>query len=252
MIRTSGARVRTAAAGLAIASIAVTASRISFGQESSGEAFVVVSPTRRAPAPTLVAPPSLLPGAQTIRPLRFDVVTRHKPRKGRASEHRQTVSRTNDRVHMRTDSTEWLFERNPVDPRRVSGLLVDHATRTIVMHEESDLRNALGVKGWADIIMIGFDAGALEHLQPRPEWHTKGGIAFRKHVSVSGNAGVSEVWWSHEHVLPLGFVLRDTNGTTQVSLERVTTVVEDALLRPPSTRYPQYKVVELSDWLEGP
>ncbi len=112
---------------------------------------VFVRPARRAPDAAPAPPPALPPRAEEVQPLTFEVVTRRTPRTGPVSTDRQRVSRTRDRIHLAMARTEWLFERNPVDPRRVSALLVHHASRSIAAHEESDLRNAVGVIGWAAV-----------------------------------------------------------------------------------------------------
>ena len=51
--------------------------------------------------------------------------------------------------------------RNSVDPRRVSGMLIDHASRSIVVHEESDLRSRLGIDGWAEALLLGLDPAVV-------------------------------------------------------------------------------------------
>ena len=62
------------------------------------------------------------------------------------------VLRTRDRILVKTDQREWLFERNPVDPRRVTAKVVDHAGKLVVGYEESDVRNLLGLNGWAEVL----------------------------------------------------------------------------------------------------
>ncbi len=46
---------------------------------------------------------------------------------------------------------DWLFVRNPVDPRRVSATMIDHRARLLVEYDESELRNAGIARGWADV-----------------------------------------------------------------------------------------------------
>ena len=66
-------------------------------------------------------------------------------------------------MHVRTSAVrEWLYVRNPIDPRRVSGVMIDHETRVLVTYEESDLRNARGIRGWLDVLALGLDPDTLE------------------------------------------------------------------------------------------
>ena len=67
-------------------------------------------------------------GAETLPPIRFTVTTTWSGPQGRRTTS-QRVTRTVDRMHLLMEGTdkEWLFERNPVDRRRVSGYLIDHA-----------------------------------------------------------------------------------------------------------------------------
>jgi hypothetical protein len=149
------------------------------------------------------------------------------------------------------DGREWLFERNPLDPRRVSGQLIVHARRTIVLHEASDLRNMLGVNGWADVLMLGVDSGAVSGLKPTGRTRMIGSVRFVRLTSQGQEARISDIWWSREHALPGGFVVRDRAGLTRVSVDRLRTGVNAELLRAPSSRFPEYEVVDLAEWLEG-
>ena len=89
---------------------------------------------------------------------------------------RQEVSRSRTRVHLsRSDNTEWLFVQNPVDPRRVSGVLIRHADKVVIAYEESDLRNWMGIRGWADIIRMAQDT-------PRRYTGISGGIGIEVRV----------------------------------------------------------------------
>jgi hypothetical protein len=90
-----------------------------------------------------VSPPALPDGADQIKP-----VTIHATFQGE----RRQILRTFDRVLVVTSDREWLFERNTVDPRRVSATIVEHDHKSIVLYGESDVRNLLGLNGWADVI----------------------------------------------------------------------------------------------------
>ena len=152
-------------------------------------------PKRRA----VIAPPAPLtdlpPDADRIAPQRLEIVRRIHAAAGGPEPRRETITRTVDRIHLSSGGREWLFQRNVRDPRRVSGTLVDHAARAVVFHDESDLRNRIGMNGWADALSLGFTPG--------------------------------------------------------VEVERTADGVDAALLRSPAERFPEYKVVDLAEWLEG-
>lgn len=216
------------------------------------DGIVLIRPARRAPDAPPAPPHELPPAAGRVKPLTLDVVVHRQTKGGRAHRVHQTVSRTTDRIHIVVGGgREWLFERNPVDPRRVSGLLIDHATRTIVLHEESDLRNRLGVNGWADVLMLGLDADVLGRLEPTGRTRTLSGIRFVKQAAGDKDARTSDVWWSREQALPSAFVIRDAAGSMRMSIERLRAGVNVDLLQSPPSRFPAYKAVDLAEWLEA-
>lgn len=85
-----------------------------------------------------------------------------------------------------------------------------------------DLRNMLRLNGWADVLMLGFDAGAVSRLTPTDQSRTMAEIRFVKY-----------------------------GAATRVSVERLSAGVNAAVLRSPLARFPEYKVVNLAEWLEG-
>lgn len=212
---------------------------------------VFTRPTRRAPEVRPAAAPELPSGADHIKPLTFDLVVRREPLEGRAQVVRQTVSRTRDRIHIAVGGREWLFERNAIDPRRVSGQLIDHAKRSIVLHDESDLRNMRGLEGWADVLMLGLDAAVLSRLVPTDQTRTMAGIRFVKYAASDTDTRTSELWWSHEQAMPSAFVVHEDGAATRVSVERLSAGVNAEVLRSPSARFPEYKALDLAEWLEG-
>ena len=128
---------------------------------NTGEDWTLTVPTRRPHAASSATPPSLPAAANDVRPSTVDIVIRRPSSSGRVETLRQTISRTSERIHVAgPDRREWLFERNPVDPRRVGASLVDHASQAIVLYEESDLLMALGSRGWADVLALGSDIQA--------------------------------------------------------------------------------------------
>ena len=162
---------------------------------------------------------------------------------------RQVVSRTADTIHIAgSDRREWLFERNTIDPRRVSAAVVEHASQTIVLYEESDLRMMFGIRGWADVLTLGFDSETLVRYKPTREVHAIGGIRFSRWAATDRAGSASDVWWSNEHALPAEFATGDGPGGTRVLIERARAGVNPAVVAPALHRFPKYRVVELADW----
>jgi hypothetical protein len=217
----------------------------------SPESTTFVSPATRAVAVLPKDPAALPAGAEQIVPLTLEVVTRHIPLKGASRVLRQSVSRTRDRIHVAAiGGREWLFVRNPVDPRRVSGMLIDHDSRTIVVHEESDLRSRLGIDGWAEALLLGLDPEAVRGLQAAPQTRTIAGARFTRHSAAQGASTVGDVWWNDDLLLPGAFEFKDPFGTTRVTIERIVRGVKDGNLEMPASRFPSYKVMDLAESLE--
>jgi hypothetical protein len=163
------------------------------------------------------------------------------------------VTRTADRVHVAAGpDREWLYVRNPVDPRRVSATLVDHKSQTLVVYDESDLRNTLGIRGWADVLTLGFDMAVLSELPETSESRSTGTLTFSRYATRSPVNGVREVWWNQSALLPLEVAKgeREAERTVVISIDRVSRDVAAQLLEPPAQRFPDYRRVDYPDWLE--
>lgn len=212
--------------------------------------LVFVHPARRPSASTAPLPP-LPTAAHEVTPLTLQVMVQRSTAGGRTATVRQTVSRTRERVHIDAGQREWLFVRNPVDPRRVSGVLVDHATRTLIEHEESDLRHMVGVAGWIDVLSLGLDPAVLPGLV-KGETRSVEGFRFRRYTAPAREDGVSEAWWCEEQLLAREFVVRERSGSTRLFVERMRRGVDVARLDAPSLRLPDYRIVGLAEWLEEP
>lgn len=184
--------------------------------ERDASPLVFRSPVRR---PVVIAPeppPSLPTMASEIGPATLELQLLPCSPTGESAGVR-TVVRTGDRVHVQVDeSREWLYVRNPVDPRRVSGLLTDHLTRTTVAYSESDLRNVLGIRGWIDVLTVGME----------PSQNTV--------PSASEDGG-------NQLVPPCG----------RVSVRQVKPLSHPERLVDPARRFPRYRQIEYPDWLEG-
>ena len=192
------------------------------GQGSSMRDLAVpVMPVRKATPPAPRALPPLPPGAERVTPLTLHVRVTTRA-SGRVSERRQTMTRTFDRVHVvnsdvasAASGVEWLFERNPVDPRRASATYVAHAAKTIVVYSDSDLQTMLGIPGWAHVLAMGLDPEVLAGVTPSSATRTI-----------------------------------DTPDGTRLVIERASATVDLQLVQPAELRFPGYRVVNLADWLE--
>jgi hypothetical protein len=216
------------------------------------DGFAVTRPARRAPDAPPAPPPDLPAGADGVEPVTLGVVIVREISGGGEHVVRQTIARTRDRIHVTAGGgREWLFEQNPLDRRRVSGQLVDHARRTIVTHEESDLRNMLALTGWSDVLLMGLDATALKRFTPAGQERTIAGLRFVRHVTDQEGAPLSDVWWNADQALASAFTIRHSAGFTRVSVDTLNKGVNADLLRSPSSRFPGYQVIDLAEWLEG-
>ena len=199
------------------------------------------------------APPALPPGAERVTPRTLETVTRHKLVSGRPQSVRQTITRTADRIHVATgQEREWLFERNTLDSQRVTGTLIEHASRALIVYEESDLRRLLGISGWAHTLTLGFDPGLLAGFERSGQTRVIGGIQFARYVAASKRTDFQEVWWSSEEIFPSRFVTAGSRESIEFSVERIRPGIDAALLRAPAARFPAYDKFDLAEWLEGP
>jgi len=216
-----------------------------------GDDGVPVLPARRPPDAPPEGPPALPASADRVAPLTLEVLVRRRPASGPPVVVRQTVTRTADRIHVAAgEGREWLLERNERDPRRASGFVIDHAERAIIEYGESDLRNHLGIRGWADAFMLGFDRSLLDSLRATGQARTLGGVRFVRYAPVGKAATMREAWWSDEQALASGFVTTEGEGSTRFTIERVRVGVDVDVLRRPSERLPTYRVLDLADWLD--
>ncbi|HLG55278.1 MAG TPA: hypothetical protein VI485_08095 [Vicinamibacterales bacterium] len=98
--------------------------------------------------------------------------------------------------------------------------------------------------------MVGFDTKLLERLKPTGETRTLGGLRFVRYAATAKAAVSQGAWWNADQALPSSFVMADAGGLTRLSLQRVRSGADLALLRPPASRFPTYRVIDLADWLE--
>jgi hypothetical protein len=221
------------------------------GQGPLPQAPLFTAPARRAPVHAPAVLPALPENADRIRPVTLDVRIDTTSQSGPPVVQRRTMSRTSTRIHLRGEGSEWLFQRNPVDPRRMNGQLVHHATKLIIQHEESDLRNMFGLNGWADVLMLGIDRIALRRLTATSRSRTTGGIRFKELRAADPGIGLVDAWWSDDQAMPSAFTLRRDGGATTLKVIRVRPDVDESLLVDPARRFPAYRVIDVAEWLEG-
>jgi hypothetical protein len=212
--------------------------------------LVLTIPTRRTPDSSPALPPELPRGVDRIRPLTIEVVVQRRPAAGAPLVMRRTIVRTADRIHIRTREREWLFERNPRDPRRVSASAVEHRSQTIVLYEETDLRMLLGIRGWVDVLSLGFDVDWLAASRRTDDARSHGGLRFVRYAVHRSGSPVTELWWCEEEIMPGRFSVGDKSGQTQFRVESLRSGADSSLLVPPEERFPKYRVAGLADWLE--
>jgi hypothetical protein len=216
----------------------------------AGTTQTVVTPERRTlDAGPPVPAPALPPAAARIDALTIDITTVREPASG--APFTKTITRTADRVHIRGgDGREWLFEQNTVDPRRVSGFLIDHTLRTIVLYADSDLRMLMGIRGWTDVVLLGFDVSMLGRYTPTRDSQWIGGVRFVRYAAVAEGTPPPQVWWSEDQLLPREVVATDPAGRTRTTILDVRAGIDRSLIEPAARRYPAYRVMSVADWLE--
>jgi len=210
---------------------------------------VPVSPTRKQAAVRPGPPPALPDEAASLAPVTIEMQVSTG-----SGARRQVVTRTVDRVHVSAGpDREWLYQRNPTDRRRVAGFLVDHLQRVIVRYDESDLRNNFEVRGWLDVLTLGFDSSALEALRPTGERRSNHGLTCEVYGADRPEAALREVCWSRADLMPVQVNRSGSDGAPKVDVLVLTVsrTVQDALLGEPSKRFPGYRAIDFPDWLEG-
>jgi hypothetical protein len=222
------------------------------GGAPEGDPPLKIELPRRVSAepPSPPAPPELPARAGELMPASFEWVVAWEGRNGASGRSAQTVVRTSERILLVAGggASEWLFERNPVDPRRVSGYLVDHAKHQVLLHHDSDLRARLRLRGWADVLSLGFDASALQGLRATGERRVYEGVAFEQFVAPQPTAqGVVEVWWSESLLMPLLLTVREGGRLQTSMLEGLETRVEPSRLADPRLCFPSYAAMDVSD-----
>jgi hypothetical protein len=233
-------------------STSTAAGQAGLAVETNDVPFVFETPNRRAPVRPLAPPPELPFQADRILPLTLEVSFEHRKAGGGRQIVRKTIHRTAERILIATaGGHEWLFERNPVDRRRVSGYLIDHGSQTIIFLTESELRTQLGFRGWLDVLVLGLDLDLLRTLTRTEESSLREGIRFVRYEASREDSPFSQLWWSESQLLPASFVYFSGPASTEVRVEKIHDGVFDELLQRPQQRFPEYQSFDFADWLEN-
>lgn len=163
------------------------------------------------------------------------------------------ITRSKDRLHMhvRGEPHEWLFLRNATDPRRVSGILVDHRKQALVEHDESELRNLGIARGWADVALLGVTPEQLREATLHGSAEKRFGLRFlRFDAPTADNDPPAAFWWSPEHSLPLRFSAPNGSRSSVTHLLRLDLNFDASVLRDPRARFPSYESIDIADFRE--
>jgi hypothetical protein len=217
------------------------------GQPSPLQQDGFTRPVRR-PGPPAPAAPVLPPQVANVPAYTLTVAFEAEGDSRTAARRTRAVSRATDRVHVAEGrDSEWFFRRNPLDPARVSGLSVDHRAQRIVEYDESDLRNLLGISGWADVVSLGFDHGLLAKVAATAHERRLGGVRFVQYTTPAAS-----FWWSAEAGLATEFTHQQGARALRVTIEALSPGVNERLLLDPVARFPAYEVMDVAESLEAP
>ena len=167
---------------------------------------------------------------------------------------RKFITRTADRVHIglgREVSPEWLFVRNGTDGRRMSATLIDHEHSVLIEYDESELRTAGLGRGWADVVAMGVEPEALDRMEPTGRSRLIAGHrAIEKRLAPGTSGRIRELWWSDEAAVPLRVSIEDGSSRREIRVRSLRRAADESLLRDPRERYPDYRVMDVSDYRE--
>jgi len=198
-------------------------------------------------APAAAGPSTAV--ADTGPALSIHVVTERVDARGRRRLAGQSLARTGTRIALTPDGSrkEWIFERNPLDPARVSGYLIDHAARRIVVYQESDLRNREGLAAWGDVWHMRVDPRDLKQMTRTAERPQVNGVPFVRYRREGSGSGTVLVDWSDEHGLPGRVEVRDAEGVTVSQVDRLVPLADAGVPGDPTSRHADYEIVDVAD-----
>jgi hypothetical protein len=262
------ASVIAGATVVGVSSLRAAGQRRAAGQaalEGGAEVAVPRAPLRtpRGDDQALVAPE--VPPALASAPALTAVVQVVSNRGGGAHREQRVITRTAARIHVEPIDAgrEWLLTRNPVDPRRMTGILVDQHRQALVEYDEVELFSAGLGRGWADVVGLGAGPDAFERLAPTGRSEQAHGMVFSEYRATSGTAGteatagtgaaaagIRELWWNAERAIFLRVAFDDDRGgVTRMTLEALRPV-DSERVRDPRDRFPSYAVWDVADFRE--
>lgn len=212
-------------------------------ERGEGEPLAPIElPQRRSPPSPLTTPPDVPPALAAPAELTLTIERRAANDTGRPLH--ETIARSADRVLVERmdEAVEWLFVRNPIDPRRVAARLIDHRQRVIVEYDESELRMSGIARGWADVAALGTRYDTLLELQPTGRTREASGLHFVELVA-RGSAAPG-LWWSEEVAVAL------PGGPGLIELRAVERSVDRARFAEPRQRFPGYASFDVADYRE--
>ncbi|HKE01288.1 MAG TPA: hypothetical protein VKE69_09785 [Planctomycetota bacterium] len=170
------------------------------------------------------------------------------------SDARQIVVRSADRIAVELTSAkkEWLFRRNPVEPRHTSAALVDHALEAILAYSNSDLELEGLAAPWETRARLGLAAAEIEALRPTGETREAFGLAFERRVPAGETPdGLREVWWNAENEIPLRIERARNEGAAVFEIVELRLEADAARLKEPVVRFPGYTAQDIGDFRES-
>lgn len=190
---------------------------------------------------------------ERIRPLR--VAARIDRRIGDRVLHSEFIfTRSTNHAHVdfKNQEQEWLFLRNPVDNRRVSGVLIDHHGHAVLEYPQGDLLDAGVANGWAEVMSLGLPLDIFTKMVATGKSKTLNGIVFSQYLRKepqSSNTGIpEEIWWSRDYYLPLIIVRTSMHGSWRQELTQIWFDLDWQVFKAPLKRYPHYTVSDNADW----
>jgi hypothetical protein len=173
--------------------------------------------------------------------------TSHKPA---VPSSRRTFTRTARHIHIQLHgaNAEWLFVRNPVDGRRVSGTRIDHEHKALVEYSETELRAGNIAASWLHVASVGVTPEALAALSPTGRQEVLGGVVFAEYAPAGGGGAGSSIWWSTAVFAPLRVEADDTSP--RLVVKAIRTSVDGSVLADPRLRFPRYAVIDVADFRE--
>jgi hypothetical protein len=160
----------------------------------------------------------------------------------------ETFRLSPDRVSVTAaGGVEWWLERNVRHRDELRGALVEPDERLVLLHTPGELR-ARGNDGlWDQILALGGPPAPSEPLRPAGRAEEAFGLRFEEWTSPDESSVLQQVWWNADAELALRVVLRRGERLVRRELVALEWGADEAGLRDPAERHPQWRHCELSD-----